>query len=132
MTFAQVPVLIPSYQPGEALETLVEALLDRGFETVTVVNDGSGPEFDPIFQRVRDPPHVFHRPDQQLQPAYSAYPGRDRTALDAENAPSKALNEAVMQGSKGIRERIITGQTPSPATAKPTKPPGPQCECTTR
>jgi glycosyltransferase involved in cell wall biosynthesis len=52
MAFAQVPVLIPSYQPGEALETLVEALLDRGFETVIVVNDGSGPEFDPIFQRV--------------------------------------------------------------------------------
>ena len=52
MAFAQVPVLIPSYQPGEALETLVEALLDRGFETIVVVNDGSGPEFDPIFQRV--------------------------------------------------------------------------------
>jgi len=52
MAFAQVPVLVPSYQPGEALETLVEALLDRGFETIIVVNDGSGPEFDPIFQRV--------------------------------------------------------------------------------
>ncbi|HEX3744042.1 MAG TPA: glycosyltransferase [Bryobacteraceae bacterium] len=51
MAFAQVPVLIPSYQPGDALETLVDALLERGFETIVVVNDGSGLEFDAIFQR---------------------------------------------------------------------------------
>jgi putative flippase GtrA len=52
MAFSQVPVLIPSYKPGDALETLVEALLDRGFETIIVVNDGSGPEFDAVFQRI--------------------------------------------------------------------------------
>ena len=52
MAFAQVPVLIPSYKPGGALETLVDALLQRGFDTIIVVNDGSGPEFDGIFQRV--------------------------------------------------------------------------------
>jgi putative flippase GtrA len=52
MAFSQVPVLIPSYKPGAALETLVDALVDRGFETIVVVNDGSGPEFEPIFQRV--------------------------------------------------------------------------------
>lgn len=58
MAFAQVPVLIPSYQPGDALETLVEALLDRNFEMIVVVNDGSGPEFDAIFQRVARSPRV--------------------------------------------------------------------------
>ena len=52
MAFAQVPVLIPSYKPGDALETLVDALLERGFDMIVVVNDGSGPEFDAIFQRV--------------------------------------------------------------------------------
>ena len=52
MAFAQVPILIPSYQPGDALPTLVDALLDRGFETIVVVNDGSGPEFAAIFERV--------------------------------------------------------------------------------
>jgi glycosyltransferase involved in cell wall biosynthesis/SAM-dependent methyltransferase len=52
MAFAQVPVLIPSYKPGDALETLVDALLLRGFDMIIVVNDGSGAEFDDIFRRV--------------------------------------------------------------------------------
>jgi len=52
MAFAQVPVLIPSYKPGEALAALVQALLDRGFDMIIVVNDGSGPEFSHIFERV--------------------------------------------------------------------------------
>jgi putative flippase GtrA len=52
MACSGVPVLIPSYKPGEALETLVQALLDRGVEAIVVVNDGSGPEFAPLFQRV--------------------------------------------------------------------------------
>ncbi|MEI9972875.1 MAG: glycosyltransferase [Ignavibacteriota bacterium] len=58
MAFAQVPVLIPSYKPGEALETLVQALLDRDFDTIVVVNDGSGPEFRDIFERVARLPRV--------------------------------------------------------------------------
>jgi len=58
MAFAEVPVLIPSYQPGDALETLVDALVARGFETIVVVNDGSGPEFAAIFQRVARSPRV--------------------------------------------------------------------------
>ena len=52
MACSGVPVLIPSYKPGEALVTLVEALVARGVEAIVVVNDGSGPEFAPVFQRV--------------------------------------------------------------------------------
>jgi putative flippase GtrA len=51
MACSGVPVLIPSYKPGEALETLVQALLERGVETIILVNDGSGPEFDAVFRR---------------------------------------------------------------------------------
>src|SRR5580704_2055883 len=58
MAFAQVPVLIPSYKPGAALETLVDALLQRGFDMIVVVNDGSGPEFGDIFRRVARSSHV--------------------------------------------------------------------------
>ena len=58
MAFAQVPVLIPSYKPGEALEILVQELLHREFEMIVVVNDGSGPEFDEIFSRVARSPRV--------------------------------------------------------------------------
>ena len=52
MVCCGVPVVIPSYKPGEALEILVKELLDRGVEAIIVVNDGSGPEFDAIFERV--------------------------------------------------------------------------------
>ena len=58
MTCSGVPVLIPSYKPGEALETLVRDLLDRDVETIILVNDGSGPEFDPVFQRASASPRV--------------------------------------------------------------------------
>ena len=58
MAFAEVPVLIPSYQPGDALEALVDQLIARGFETIVVVNDGSGPEFAAIFQRAARSPRV--------------------------------------------------------------------------
>ncbi len=52
MACAGVPVLIPSYKPGESLITLVQDLLDRDVEAIVVVNDGSGPEFDAIFDQV--------------------------------------------------------------------------------
>ena len=58
MAFAQIPVLVPSYKPGEALEILIRELLDRDFEMIVVVNDGSGPEFDEIFARVARSPRV--------------------------------------------------------------------------
>jgi putative flippase GtrA len=58
MAFAQVPVLIPSYKPGEALEILVQELLNRDFEMIVVVNDGSGSEFDEIFARIARSPRV--------------------------------------------------------------------------
>ena len=45
-------VLIPAYEPGDTLVDLVTSLRHCG-QTVVVVDDGSGPEFQPIFQRAR-------------------------------------------------------------------------------
>lgn len=44
--------LIPAYRPGVALVRLAEALSDRGFAPVVVVDDGSGPAFSEIFARI--------------------------------------------------------------------------------
>ena len=58
--------LIPSYRPDERLVTTVEDLLESGFRHVIVVDDGSGPEFQPVFSRL--PPvacTVFHLPKNQ-------------------------------------------------------------------
>ena len=45
-------VLIPAYRPGDALVGLTQALRERGFAPVVVVDDGSGPEYAGIFARL--------------------------------------------------------------------------------
>ena len=42
-------VLIPAYRPNHALTGVVRALRAEQVEPIVVVNDGSGPEFEPIF-----------------------------------------------------------------------------------
>ena len=44
--------LIPAYQPAGTLPELVRQLEERGF-SVLVVDDGSGPEYQDIFQEIR-------------------------------------------------------------------------------
>lgn len=46
-------VLIPSYEPDELLVNVIKELRENGFPLL-VVNDGSGPEFEPIFNQVKD------------------------------------------------------------------------------
>jgi len=46
-------VLIPAYKPDEQLVTLVEGLADTGL-ALLIVDDGSGAEFAPVFERVAD------------------------------------------------------------------------------
>ena len=45
-------ILIPSYQPEETLVILSKGLKDRGFE-VLIVDDGSGPKYQDIFERCK-------------------------------------------------------------------------------
>ena len=46
-------VLIPSYQPDETLVFLTRGLKNEGFK-VLVVDDGSGTEFDKIFEEAKE------------------------------------------------------------------------------
>lgn len=46
----QVTVLIPSLEPDERLLPYVQALLNKGFAHVVVVDDGSGEGYQPIFR----------------------------------------------------------------------------------
>ena len=45
--------LIPAYKPAETLVGLVEGLLAAGFFRVIVVDDGGGPAYGGIFERIR-------------------------------------------------------------------------------
>lgn len=60
----QLCVLIPSLEPDERLPRYVDSLLDAGFGLVLIVNDGSGPEYLPIFDRIaaKDRCHVLGYP----------------------------------------------------------------------
>lgn len=51
-------VLIPAYEPDEQLISLAKRLKDAGF-AVVVVNDGSGPAYQDIFDTVQEFAHVL-------------------------------------------------------------------------
>ena len=57
-------MLIPSLEPDERLPRYVAALLAAGFPRVVVVDDGSGPSYQPIFQALEEMPGctVLHHP----------------------------------------------------------------------
>ena len=44
-------ILIPAYKPEESFADFSQRLVERGHRVVAV-NDGSGPEFDDVFERV--------------------------------------------------------------------------------
>jgi dolichol-phosphate mannosyltransferase len=48
----QVTVLIPSLEPDGKLVPYVLKLLERGFSRIVVVDDGSGPSYQPIFNEL--------------------------------------------------------------------------------
>lgn len=50
-SYYEIPVIIPSYEPDEKLITLLGALQESGIRHVVVVNDGSGEEYAPFFDR---------------------------------------------------------------------------------
>ncbi|HXN48528.1 MAG TPA: glycosyltransferase [Bryobacteraceae bacterium] len=53
-----IAVLIPALRPGKPLLELVDALSRSDVEAIVLVNDGSGPEWEPIFQEARQFPKV--------------------------------------------------------------------------
>lgn len=50
-SYYETPVIIPSYEPDEKLITLLHALREAGIRHVVVVDDGSGQEYAPFFER---------------------------------------------------------------------------------
>ena len=45
-------ILIPALEPDERLPDYVRALSESGFSRIVVVDDGSGPDYQPVFQEV--------------------------------------------------------------------------------
>lgn len=50
--YREIALVIPSLEPLPPLVPYVQQLLEQGFRTIIVVNDGSDASYDPIFQQV--------------------------------------------------------------------------------
>lgn len=46
-----VVIIVPSYKPDHKLQDVIAGLLSHNFEHIVIVNDGSGSEYDSIFQK---------------------------------------------------------------------------------
>ncbi len=47
-----IPVLIPAYNPDDVLGKVVHSLIQLNFKDIIIVNDGSKPECEPIFEKL--------------------------------------------------------------------------------
>ena len=52
----RITVLIPAYKPDKKMLVTLDELVKAGFSDILVVNDGSGEEFEPIFDVVKKMP----------------------------------------------------------------------------
>ncbi len=52
----EITVIIPAYKPDEKMLTTLRELAAAGFDDILVVNDGSGEEFDTLFEEVKNIP----------------------------------------------------------------------------
>lgn len=52
-------IIIPSLNPQEHLKNLVKNLKKEGFNDIIVVNDGSGAQYDPIFESLKTESHCL-------------------------------------------------------------------------
>ncbi len=121
-------VLIPSFEPDEKLPELVRSLNASGSNaTVLIVNDGSGPRFDPVFAQARALGAAVigypnnHGKGQALKTAFSYIaanlPGHDVVCADSDGQHRVA---DILRVAKEIRpgttmvlgERHFDGQVP--------------------
>ena len=49
-----IPVVIPSFEPDEQLVQLCESLTSIGICDICIVDDGSGDNFQPIFETIKN------------------------------------------------------------------------------
>jgi len=91
-----VPVLIPAYEPEPALLSTVAALHELGFSRIVVVNDGSGPAFDPVFrQLLHSYPCVrLLRHSVNLGKGAALKTGLNQVLLDFPDAPGAVTADA--------------------------------------
>ncbi len=59
MITEKVGVIIPAYKPDEKLLGTLASLAETGFKKILVIDDGSGTDFEPIFEQVKTIPECI-------------------------------------------------------------------------
>ena len=54
LTRMRIPVVIPAYQPNDFLLRYCRQLFDAGIEDIVIVDDGSGEEYQILFDRIKE------------------------------------------------------------------------------
>ena len=59
MVTEKIAVIIPAYKPDEKLLGTLSSLAETGFKKILVIDDGSGAEFEPVFDQVKTIPECI-------------------------------------------------------------------------
>ena len=124
----RLAVLIPAWNPGAELTSLVETLIQMGCRTVLVVDDGSSAGAQPVFQRLREMPAItllrhahnhgkgcaLRTGFQEFLRAWPDYDGVITADADGQHAPEDIARVAAALAASPTR--IILGARPFPST----------------
>lgn len=121
-------ILIPAYQPTDALVSLTQTLASRGF-VIVCVDDGSGADFDEIFARTAEYAEVLRYPDNRgkggalkhgmrhimSDAQYSSFKYIVTADADGQHKPddiAKVAREVEAVGGLVLGVRFFTGKVP--------------------
>lgn len=121
-------ILIPAYQPTDALVSLTEILSSRGY-TIVCVDDGSGADFDGIFENTAEFAEVLRYPNNlgkggalkhgirhiMSDARYSNFKYIVTADADGQHKPDdieKVIRETEVFGGLVLGVRFFTGKVP--------------------
>lgn len=129
-----VVVLIPSLHPDHLLTEYVDQLVAHGFHRILIVDDGSGPEYAPLFEDLQSRPgcevigypvnggkgHALKHGMRHVQTAYPDAPGVVTADSDGQHTAPDVLNcaralldhpDALVLGSRDFDTDNVPGKS---------------------
>lgn len=110
----QITVLIPAYKPDEKMLTTLDELVKAGFDDILVVNDGSGEEFNSIFEEVKKIPQctLLVHPENKgkgaaLKTAFQYFLDNreDKTCIVSADADGQHLTKDIIATAMACKEK---------------------------
>lgn len=103
-------VVIPAYNPGDSLITLVESLSEEGFKYIVIVNDGSSTRCASIFAKIRNTEAVSVIDVPVNSGKGAALKRGFQHILDLNDASVRAVVTADADGQHAIGDIVMVAQ----------------------